>query len=233
GQPRELTHYQELGIAACVVKPVVEEELLAAVCRARSLPSPVEPAPPVGARSPDRASTAAYEPQAQAAGPTRSRPLHVLLAQANPSNQAVLEELLPRRGHTLRVAGNGRAALTALEEGHFDVMLLDIHMPELDGFQVVAAQRRREQGTGTHLPIIALTARSAAGDREVRGGGARALLAGRHGRLPGQAGAGRRVVRGPRPGRIRRRSSRACRDGRRHPCRLVRPGGAAGRLRRR
>src|SRR5262245_58048383 len=56
-QPRELIHSQELGIAACVVKPVVEEELLDAVCRARSLPSPTEPAPPVGARSPDRART--------------------------------------------------------------------------------------------------------------------------------------------------------------------------------
>src|SRR5262249_19679039 len=145
-QPRELTHYQELGITLGVVKPVVEEELLDAVCRARSLPSPVEPAPPVGARSPDRARTAAYEPRAQAAGPTRSRPLHVLLAEDNPFNQAVLEDLLPRRGHTLRVVSDGRAALTALEEHHFDVVILDIHMPELDGFRVVAAQRRREEG---------------------------------------------------------------------------------------
>src|SRR5262245_48345581 len=164
-QPRELTHYQELGIAACVVKPVVEEELLDAVCRARSLPSPVEPAPRVGARSPDRVSTAAYEPRTQAAGSGPSQPLHVLLAEDNPFNRAVLEDLLPRRGHTLHIAGDGRAALTAIEQDHFDVMLLDIHMPELDGFQVVAAQRRREQGTGTHLPIIALTARSADGER--------------------------------------------------------------------
>src|SRR5262249_53501845 len=104
--------------------------------------------------SPDRAPTGS------------GRRLHVLLAEDNPYNQAVLEDLLPRRGHTLHVAGDGRAALTALEQNHFDVVLLDIHMPELDGFRVVAAQRRREQGTGTHLPIIALTARSAAGERE-------------------------------------------------------------------
>src|SRR5262249_60373177 len=71
-----------------------------------------------------------------------------------------------RRRHSLHVAGDGQAALNALEQGHFDVMLLDIHMPELDGFQVVAALRQREQGTSTHLPIIALTARSAAGERE-------------------------------------------------------------------
>src|SRR5262249_8456735 len=77
-----------------------------------------------------------------------------------------MEDLLPRRGHTVHVAGDGRAALMALEQDDFDVMLLDIHMPEWDGFQVVAVQRQREQGTGRHLPVIALTARSADGERE-------------------------------------------------------------------
>jgi PAS domain S-box-containing protein len=158
-QARELTRYHELGIAACVMKPVVEDELLDALCRARSLPSPVVAA---GARP-----ASGCEPGVQAAGvPVSGRRLHVLLAEDNPFNQAVMEDLLPRRGHTLRVAGDGRAALTALEQDHFDVMLLDIHMPELDGFQVVAAQRQREQGTGRHLPVIALTARSADGERE-------------------------------------------------------------------
>jgi CheY-like chemotaxis protein/HPt (histidine-containing phosphotransfer) domain-containing protein len=153
-QAGELGRYHDLGITACVMKPVVEEELLDAVCRARSLPSPV-----VAAR--DRPSSGCGP-----GGPVPGRRLHVLLAEDNPYNQAVMEDLLPRRGHTVHVAGNGRAALTALEQGHFDVMLLDIHMPELDGFQVVAAQRRREQGTGRHLPVIALTARSAEGERE-------------------------------------------------------------------
>ncbi len=64
------------------------------------------------------------------------------------------------------MTGDGRAALTALEQHDFDVMLLDIHMPELDGFQVVAVQRQREQRTGRHLPVIALTTRSADGERE-------------------------------------------------------------------
>jgi PAS domain S-box-containing protein len=157
-QARELKHYHELGIAACVMKPVVEEELLDAICRARSLPSPVVVAA--------GRSASEGEPGAQAASVTVSgRPLHVLLAEDNPYNQAVMEDLLPRRGHTVHVAGDGRAALTALEQGHFDVMLLDIHMPELDGFQVMAVQRQREQGTGRHLPVIALTARSAEGER--------------------------------------------------------------------
>jgi PAS domain S-box-containing protein len=155
-QARELRDYHEVGVAACVMKPVVEEELLDAVCRARSLPSPVAAA----ARPADRATAGA------AAVPKPGRRLHVLLAEDSPYNQAVMQELLPRRGHAVRVAADGRAALAALQQDHFDVMLLDIHMPELDGFQVVALQRQREQGTGRHLHVIALTARSAEGERE-------------------------------------------------------------------
>jgi signal transduction histidine kinase/ActR/RegA family two-component response regulator/HPt (histidine-containing phosphotransfer) domain-containing protein len=107
------------------------------------------------------------EPSAPAAGVGVSgRRLHILLAEDNAYNQAVMEDLLPGRGHTLRVAGDGQSTLNALEQEHFDLMLLDIHMPEVDGFQVVALQREREKGTGQHLPIIALTARSADGERE-------------------------------------------------------------------
>jgi PAS domain S-box-containing protein len=158
-QASDLARYHELGLAACVMKPVQEDELLAAVCRARSLPVPAVAA---GARP-----APGGEPVSGAAVvPVSGRGLRVLLAEDNPYNQAVMEDLLPRRRHTLRVAGDGRAALAALEQDHFDVMLLDIHMPELDGLQVVAALRRRERGTGRHLPVIALTARSADGERE-------------------------------------------------------------------
>jgi PAS domain S-box-containing protein len=158
-QAWELRRYHELGVAACVMKPVVEEELLDALCRARSLPSPVVPA--------GGGPASGWEPGGQEAGvPGSGRRLHVLLAEDNPFNQALMEDVLPRRGHTVQVAGDGRAALAALERGRFDVMLLDIHMPELDGFQVVAAQRQRERGTGRRLPVIALTARSAGGERE-------------------------------------------------------------------
>jgi two-component system sensor histidine kinase/response regulator len=158
-QARELKHYHELGIVACVMKPVQGEELLDAICRARSLPSPVVASP--GGPAP------ACEEQVRASGAIVSgRRFHILVAEDNLYNQAVMEDLLPRRGHTLHIASDGRAALTALEQDHFDVMLLDIHMPELDGFQVVAILRQREQGTGRYLPIIALTARSADGERE-------------------------------------------------------------------
>jgi CheY-like chemotaxis protein/HPt (histidine-containing phosphotransfer) domain-containing protein len=98
--------------------------------------------------------------------PASGRRFHILLAEDNPFNQALMEDLLPRRGHTVHVAADGRAALAALEQSHFDVMLLDVHLPELDGFQVIGLQRQREQGTGRHLPVIAVTARSETGERE-------------------------------------------------------------------
>ena len=74
--------------------------------------------------------------------------------------------MLVRRGHRVRLASNGREALALAEKGGFDLLLLDVHMPELDGFQVVQAVREREQTAGGHLPIIALTARSRKEDRE-------------------------------------------------------------------
>jgi PAS domain S-box-containing protein len=159
-QTRELRQFHELGIAAWVMKPLMEEELLDAICRARSLVSPAAAAASVVARSGDSGTP-------EAAGvPGSGLKFHILVAEDNPYNQAVLEDLLLRRGHTFHLAGDGRAALTALGERQFDVMLLDIHMPELDGFQVVEIQRQREQGTGRHLPVIALTARSANGERD-------------------------------------------------------------------
>jgi PAS domain S-box-containing protein len=158
-QARELRHFREMGISACIMKPVVEEELLDALCRAQSLPSPVDAAGDQPASACEHAIQTAREP-------VSDRRFHVLVVEDNPYNQAVIEELLLRNGHTLHLAADGRAALTALEHGCFDVMLLDIHMPELDGFQVMAVQRQREQGTDRRLPVIALTARSAEGERE-------------------------------------------------------------------
>ena len=77
-----------------------------------------------------------------------------------------LERLLSRRGHSVQLAGNGKTALAVATEGCVDVVLLDLHMPELDGFQVAEAIRNRERTTGNHLPIIALTARSRSEDRD-------------------------------------------------------------------
>ncbi len=94
------------------------------------------------------------------------RPLRVLLAEDNRLNQQVVEHFLSRQGHTVQIADDGRQALAALERGGFDLVLLDLHMPELDGFRVIETLRRREQETGARLPAIALTARAMQGDRE-------------------------------------------------------------------
>jgi PAS domain S-box-containing protein len=157
-ETKELTRYHEVGIEVFVAKPVVEGELLDGVCRALALPGQA-----AGAERP-RSAFENGPPQARAA--SLARRLRILLAEDNPYNQAVMQDLLQRHGHTLRVAVDGRDALTALAQEPFDVLLLDIHMPELDGYQVVAAQRDRERGSGRHLPVIALTARSASGERE-------------------------------------------------------------------
>jgi two-component system sensor histidine kinase/response regulator len=92
--------------------------------------------------------------------------LRVLLADDNPVNQKLAVSLLTKRGHGVVVAGNGREALAALDRQAFDVVLMDVQMPEMDGLEATAAIRRREQATGTHVPIIAMTAHAMKGDRE-------------------------------------------------------------------
>jgi CheY-like chemotaxis protein len=93
--------------------------------------------------------------------------LNVLVAEDNEFNAQLLEQLLGRCGHRVNLASNGREALCLAAEGKFDLLLLDIHMPELDGFQAAEAVREQEERTkNSHLPIIALTARSRNEDRE-------------------------------------------------------------------
>ena len=92
--------------------------------------------------------------------------LRVLLAEDNLVNQRLALRLLEKAGHTVRVAGNGRQALQALERDRFDVVLMDVQMPEMDGMEATAVIRQREKTTGSHLPIIALTAHAMKGDRD-------------------------------------------------------------------
>jgi len=95
-------------------------------------------------------------------------PLRILLAEDNPVNQKVATRMLQRHGHIVTVAENGRQALTAWEKESFDLILMDVQMPEMDGMEATAAirQRERTQGHGYHIPIIALTAHAMSGDRE-------------------------------------------------------------------
>ena len=94
------------------------------------------------------------------------RRLRVLLAEDNAVNQKIAMRVLEKHGHQVTVAANGRQALAALDRAGFDVVLMDVQMPEMDGFECTAAIRGHERVTGNHLPIIAMTAHAMPGDRE-------------------------------------------------------------------
>ena len=90
----------------------------------------------------------------------------MLVAEDNEFNVMLTRELLVRRGHAVNVVRSGTAALAELEKERYDVLLLDLHMPEMDGFEVISKLRASEQSRGGHLSVIALTARARPADRE-------------------------------------------------------------------
>ncbi len=151
GQRGDAVRCRELGIASYLTKPIKRSELLDAILTVlgRSLRQD-EPSALVTRHS---------------LRESRQR-RRVLLAEDNPINQRLLVRLLEPRGHTVVVVSNGREALAALEREQFDLILMDVQMPELDGIQATAAIRQKEQHTSTRLPIIALTARAMPEDRE-------------------------------------------------------------------
>jgi PAS domain S-box-containing protein len=154
-RPADLARCRELRVDAHLLKPVQQDELMETIYR-------------VLQKDEGRGMRVERIPLPESSHiphPT-SLPLRVLIAEDNEFNAQLLEQLLERRGYRVRVATNGREALSRAQTGAFDLLLLDVHMPELDGFQVVGAVREREQTTGGHLPIIALTARSRKEDRE-------------------------------------------------------------------
>ena len=101
--------------------------------------------------------------------PSRMEPmrrLRILLAEDHPVNCQLAVRMLERDGHSVVVAANGREALLALAAGNFDVVLMDVQMPVMDGVEATEALRRSERGSGRHIPIVALTANAMKGDRE-------------------------------------------------------------------
>jgi two-component system, sensor histidine kinase and response regulator len=95
-----------------------------------------------------------------------SESLHILVAEDNAVNQQIARRLLEKRGHTVVVVADGRAALERLQQEQFDVVLMDVQMPIMDGVEATAAIRAREQQTGDWLPVVAMTAHAMKGDRE-------------------------------------------------------------------
>jgi CheY-like chemotaxis protein len=93
-------------------------------------------------------------------------PLQILLVEDNPINQKVAIRLLEAAGHAVTLACNGREAVSSASAREFDLVLMDVQMPEMDGLEATAAIRRREHGGERRLPIVALTSNALAGDRE-------------------------------------------------------------------
>jgi len=139
-----------LGIAVHLTKPIRRGELRQAIL-ATLYPGLVVPAGPKD----DDARAAENHPRVN---------LRILVAEDNPVNQAVARRLLQKRGHIVTTVDNGREALAAVEKETFDLILMDVQMPEMDGLEATAAIRSREQGTGVHLPILAMTAHAMKGD---------------------------------------------------------------------
>jgi two-component system, sensor histidine kinase and response regulator len=139
---------RQLGVDAYLTKPIRELAMLDIVLKLLA---------------PETMQTAA--PSTPAA-PAVNRTARVLLAEDNAVNQIYAATLLEQRGHRVSVARNGREVLELIEREPFDVVLMDVEMPEMDGFAATAAIRAREQKTGGHLPIIALTAHALKGFRE-------------------------------------------------------------------
>jgi PAS domain S-box-containing protein len=147
GDPDDVVRCRRLGISAYLTKPIKQSELFDVIVNAISEPISEKPKPRKKSR-------------------VRKSGLRVLLAEDNQVNQLVATRLLEKLGHQVTVVSSGSEALSAAQTGDFDLIAMDVQMPEMDGLEATAAIRRWERNTGTHLPIIAMTAHAMKGDRE-------------------------------------------------------------------
>jgi two-component system sensor histidine kinase/response regulator len=144
---------QELGVAAYLLKPIRQSELREAIARVLGASEQKGAIPLITRYS-----------LGDAVDPTAV--LHVLVAEDNAVNQRLASRLLEKRGHRVTVTANGHEAVEALANQNFDLVLMDIQMPIMDGFEATAVVREKEMHDGGHIPIIALTANAMKGDRE-------------------------------------------------------------------
>jgi PAS domain S-box-containing protein len=172
GRPGDASRCRDLGITEVLTKPVRQANLARAVLKALGASEEKDE----GGRMKDESrqqgsSDSSFIP------PPSSFPLRILLAEDNPVNQKLAVSLLRQEGHRVVLAGNGHEALAALEQEPFDLVLMDVQMPEMDGLEATAIIRKKERGTSQHIPILAMTAYAMKGDRE------RCLAAGMDGYL--------------------------------------------------
>ena len=149
GQRGDAVRRKEIGIEVYFLKPVKQSALLDAI--ARSLGQP---------------AATGLAPLARQVLDESRRKLRVLLAEDNVINQKLAVHLLEKHGHAVQVANDGVEAVAASQAGEFDVILMDVQMPNMSGLEAAAAIRTLERGTGSHLPIVAMTAHAMKGDRE-------------------------------------------------------------------
>jgi CheY-like chemotaxis protein len=164
GQRGDGARCRELGISAYLTKPVSQAELREVIFLLLDSTRGGAPADGLITRH------VIHEKFAESS-------LNILVAEDNPVNQKLAVRMLEKRGHKITLARNGREAVQALEAAAYDLVLMDIQMPEMDGFAATAAIREREHGTGKHQPIVAMTAHAMKGDDQ------RCLYAGMDGYL--------------------------------------------------
>src|SRR6266404_4887659 len=153
GHQGDAARCKALGVAAYLLKPIRQSELREAIGRV------------LGADKPDGAIPLITRYSLQD-GREPGSSLKVLLAEDNVVNQRLVVRLLEKRGHRVAVAANGLEALAALKKETFDLVLMDVQMPDMDGMEATAAIREEEKSGGEHQMIIALTAHAMKGDRE-------------------------------------------------------------------
>jgi CheY-like chemotaxis protein len=149
-RPEDVARCEQSRIAAYLLKPVKQSELFDAITLALGI-----------AAGEEKPMTASMDH-----GPRFLGPLQILLAEDSLVNQKLAVALLERHGHTVVVVNNGREALAALESRAFDLVLMDVQMPEMDGLEATALTRAREKHSGAHVPIVAMTAHALKGDRQ-------------------------------------------------------------------
>jgi signal transduction histidine kinase/CheY-like chemotaxis protein len=148
--PDDVPRCRKLGIAAHLMKPVKQSELFDALVTSLGVPAADDVTGPVG----------------QGSSESQLPPLHMLLVEDNLVNQKLAVALLEMYGHSVVAAENGKDAINVLSSQDFDLVLMDVEMPEMDGLDATAIIRMRERQTGSHVPIIAMTAHAMKGDRE-------------------------------------------------------------------
>lgn len=153
GQRGDAQRCEQLGIAAYLLKPIRQSELREAVARVLSATAPKGPTSMI----------TRYSLREQAVG---GKSLKILLAEDNLTNQKLATRVLEKRNHSVVVANNGREALEALEKDRFDLVLMDMQMPEMDGFEATRLLREKEKLSGRRQPVVAMTALAMNGDRE-------------------------------------------------------------------